>query len=228
MSAAIEQTIISGVAPGTLIDQAITLTAGRTVVINIMTYFAAAGLPTYTVTDDLGNTYTQVDETGVGQQFGATQFYAYNVLGGATTIHIRWGGASNFVNYDINEISGLTTTDPLIAHDKSADGGTTGITSTTPTLNPIQAGITIACNTDNQGATETLTSAGWAVLTNGAGSNSSASAYKLHNASEAVTGTWSLSVNSAWWNVIASYKEATVVNNTLPFSTQVGAQRMRY
>lgn len=83
--------------------------AGNLIVVSA----ACGGDTTASVTDSLGNTYTQktslYDATSSGKHF---QFYAQNILGGACTVTVTWGVAENYNRLQIMEISGLDTTAP--------------------------------------------------------------------------------------------------------------------
>jgi hypothetical protein len=97
------------------------VTAGNLIVAGIITFNSSI---TVTVTDSLGNTYTQAGSYAVSTTTRASIWYSANILGGANTVTIT-PSASAFVTAGVVEYSGATTT-PI--------DGTTTNTGTSTTL----------------------------------------------------------------------------------------------
>lgn len=111
------QTQSNTVAAGTSISVSITTTAGRMVVVNIASYFAATNL-----TQTAGDTLTQAFEN-TGNAI-ARQYYACNVAGGATTFTFTTTGtAGDALVLFVSEFSGNATTN---CFDTSAQGSYVG------------------------------------------------------------------------------------------------------
>ena len=65
------------------------------------------------VTDSLGNTYTQAGTHDHGSSARQAIYYAKNILAGSNTVTVTFNQAARFVDVRILEYSGLDTTNPL-------------------------------------------------------------------------------------------------------------------
>lgn len=108
--------------------------AGNLIVVGVSVYNNTS--LTATVTDNLGNTYTQIGSFFGGGQPMIALFYAKNVLGGACTITVT-PSASAFTGFSATEYSGADTSSPL-------DGTSTNSGSSSNTLSTGSVSVSAA------------------------------------------------------------------------------------
>jgi len=228
MSIALAQLWQGGsVAPGTSIPITLptNVSVGNMIVVNIMNIFTSVTDTTFSVADSLGNIYTRTN-IGSGDQFSSEIWYSYNILGGACTVTITCAN-SGFIFVEAAEFSGeLITSDPLYMNGASGEARGSSSSAVTDTLDPvIYNGLYVAGNVDNQGATETLTSAGW-LLISGDSPTAQADAYII-DAPGPHSASWTLSASSGWFNAIAFFRDSGESSPVgFPFMTTVDAKRI--
>ncbi len=113
------------------ITLASSVTTGNLIVVGLTTC-CNGNIPTNSITDNKGNTYTYITQVQNGVDYGAL-FYAKNVTGGSSfTVTSSFGGTIS-----VNEYSGVDKTNPL---DIYASGTGTSTFLITATATPSQGG----------------------------------------------------------------------------------------
>ncbi len=169
MAAAIAQTV-QGNGGGYVnsYTKAITPTAGSTLIVSL----AMGAANTFTLTDDKGNTWTQKATILLTGQRKIDIWQAYNVASGATTITFQ-AAVDTYPDSAviIDEITGLTTTDPFdTSVTSTTSSGTTYASGSTPTT--AQAGEILIGGIAVDSSTPLFTGdASWAGLLTQAGSD---------------------------------------------------------
>jgi len=98
------------------------VTAGNAIVVCVSTY--NSGTLTVTVTDSLGNTYSQAGSYSTNVVNRVSIWYAVNITGGACTVTVT-PSASAYMDICVIEYSGVKTSSPV-----SSTTGTTGTSGT--------------------------------------------------------------------------------------------------
>ena len=157
--------------PYNLISPSMTFTAGNTIIVLVRVGGAPAGGVT-SVTDLLGNTYTNLDASGntletrdAGFFSGFAQFdqiwYCQNCLGGTTTIKAVITNANTADSITVLEYSGLSSALRPIARIISADSGSHGSATSTASVLTVSDSVSSSSNNlviaaaDNDGGTIT-------------------------------------------------------------------------
>jgi hypothetical protein len=155
-----------------------------------------------TVTDNLGNTYTQAVPFSIVSSSTVAIFYAKNITGGACTVTAKPSSTQD-VTLGICEYSGADTSAPL---DTTASSGGTSTSPSSGSATPANANSLIV------GALTTGGSA--ATITNGSGFTSRYQAAGTPQtldvedkfASSSVAATWTLAASQSWAAVAAIFK----------------------
>lgn len=89
-----------------------------------------------TVTDSLGNTYTQAAQVANGTAFNTAIFYAVNVLAGANTVTVNNGGTTASIAMEIYEVASLIAQVQAQPDQTAVATGTSGFAAT-PSLSAL-------------------------------------------------------------------------------------------
>ncbi len=129
---------VNKVAAGTQSIGAALTTSGLNVTAgNLLVAYArwAGDATTATVTDSAGNTWVGISQVAWASGVGfANIFYCANCLGGSSVTFTLNTGSASFRGLEVAQYSGISTTSPLDAHDGTATGSTTTMTSGTFTI----------------------------------------------------------------------------------------------
>jgi hypothetical protein len=118
------------------------VTAGDLIFVVVVDLDNGAGIGTLTLTDSLGNTYTQIQNQQLSTQINWSCWYAKSIAGGACTVTFEDHNGNTFlhgITMVCAEFSGLSATAPLVSEQQffqSSGGGGTG-TFTLPDSNAV-------------------------------------------------------------------------------------------
>lgn len=167
----------------------------------------ASGYSAASVTDDEGNTYTPVYDSGAiagGSRLLLYVCWAWNGSGAPTVTIANTQATANFLTWSVDEWSGLLTA----GYDASASAFATGATSgvdaavTASTANLDANSLVFAAMVYPTGTTITITDpAGYTALYNegDTGDLASAGAYKIVTASAVQSATWTHDDDTVRW-----------------------------
>jgi len=163
---------------------------------------------TVTITDSTGNSY--VDAVSQAQSSDGHQvhiFYAKNIKAGANTVTATFSATNNHPWLAIYEYSGLSTTNPLdqTAHAQgssaSANSGASAITSSANELVFAAAGFP-----NSYGGTATA-GGGYTLQQQDTGASRAATETSIVTSTGTYSGTFTLSTNTNWSAVLATFQQ---------------------
>lgn len=195
---------------------AASVTAGNTLILHLGWFVSAAG--TETVTDGT-NTWTLIRRQGPSSNCRLSEWRAYNVAAGSTTVTITPPGTGSDAQIVISEWSGLTTTDPLdVETGATTASGTSHATGSTGTTTQNNELVMVAIT--HTGSTTTLTQDGTMTLLheeeNGSAGMPINTAYKSITSTGTQSHTWSSGANRVGLCGIFTLKEAAAAATSAP------------
>lgn len=204
--------VLGGVTSGTSNNFGSVITAGRTLVVG-MSIWDAAGTNTVTsVTDTLGNTYSQV-ATVTETTHKLYIFRAFNVLGGTNAVTVNLSGSSD-LTFAATEIDTVPITNPNDASNSATGTSTTPSVSVTTVNSAPQVFGVFAHDGTNRTLTE---GSGWTMLAENEGGSANmplAWMYQAYASSGAKTVNGTIGTGVVNWAILgASF--ASVVAATL-------------
>jgi Putative Ig domain len=168
---------------------------------------------TVTVTDSLGNVYTQAAaavQIADGSQVHL--FYARNILGGANTVTATFSASNNHPWLAVYEYRGLSTTAPLDQTASGTGSGTAASTAPTPTTTSanelVFAGFGLPASYTGTQAAGT----GFTILNNVPNTGATALSVAATESKPATvvgaqTGTFNLGTVANWSAIVATFKQ---------------------
>jgi len=138
-----------------------TTTSGNMLVVSVGTYVGAGGHPTFTVTDEFGNSWTSaVREPDLPAEGTLETFYAVNITGGATHFIDIQPSATCSMTAIASELSGVATSSPVTGTPNSGSAASGPATSGNTTTTDADA-ILYSAGYDEATQTNFTPEAGW-------------------------------------------------------------------
>lgn len=174
-------------------------TQGNIVVVNI-----AGSIIVTSVTDDVGNVYALAG-TLTNVSLRTYQYYAVQVIGGATVIHIN-NSTNVGATAGADEYSGNAATNAAAFDVMTFGGGASGTSLIAPTLTPAATGELIV-ETGGLSLAKTWTNGVGYTNYNGNGSEPTQvrSQYKLSGGASEI-GDWTIDTSARWSVILVAYK----------------------
>lgn len=195
------------------------VTAGSLIVVLTSRYCNFAVRQAGVVTDNNGNSYTQIESPGGWYDAGNTDFqawYAMNANSGSTTVTCTWTGTgSGYEQIIAAEFTGVGTSAALLDNEVLDAEGTASTTPTTGTATATEAGDLLVAG---------FQTAAWAVDPGVSGSwtkivdmdNGLAMAWQSAASAGDVSGTWTLSSAYAYLGCTLAFDQASGVAASSP------------
>ena len=207
MAIAVVQSKSNSTASGTSLALAMTsnVTAGNLIAIAVLSFGSGSPPAPSSITDTLGNTYTNpIDETNGAFTRRCQIWYAKNIAGGANTITLNMSGTGSVAAFAW-EISGLNTTAPFDQLQLATGTGTavsSGSTPTTTDANEILVGCMWNPSAETNTPDATFTNLTQIVV----GSDRFVGGTKIVSSTGTYAYTGTLNASANWIGIVGTFK----------------------